>query len=89
TFTNTCGPALRAGALHVAGSVYLRVGSTGHPFTAEGTGEVGAIRLVSAHIGGQLDCSGATITNPSGPALHGERLQVALLTFLWVHVHDR
>lgn len=71
TITNSSGPALRAGSLHVAGSLFLSAG-----FTADGVGELGAVRLSGAHIGRQLDCSGATITNPSGPALHGERLQV-------------
>jgi hypothetical protein len=76
TFANPSGTALWAGALQVTGSVYLRVGSTGDPLTAEGVGEKGAVRLVGARIGGQLDCSGATITNPSGPALHCEHLKV-------------
>jgi hypothetical protein len=42
----------------------------------------GAIRLNGAHIGGQLDCSGAIVTNPSGPVLHGERLKVNDNVFL-------
>jgi hypothetical protein len=33
--------------------------------------------MIGARIGGELDCSGVTITNPSGAALHGEHLQVA------------
>jgi hypothetical protein len=70
---NSSGPALRAGgALRVAGRVFLREG-----FIAHGFGELGAVRLVGAHIGGDLSCFGATITNPSGPALHGEHLQIA------------
>ena len=73
TITNPSGPALRAGgALQVAGRVFLRAG-----FTAHGAGELGAVRLIGANIGGQLSCSGATITNPSGPALHGEHVQVS------------
>src|SRR5207245_1545267 len=70
TIRNTSGPALRAGSLHVAGSAFLRAG-----FTAPGAGERGAVRLGGAHIGGQLDCSGATIRNPSGPALIASDLQ--------------
>jgi hypothetical protein len=71
TMTNPSGPALRAAALQIAGSVFLHAG-----FTAYGAGEVGTVRLTGAHIGRVLDCSGATITNRSGPALYGERLQV-------------
>ncbi len=62
TIANRSGPALRAGSLHVAGSVFLSAG-----FTADGAGELGAVRLAGTHIGRQLDCSGATIANPSGP----------------------
>lgn len=68
---NASGPAMVAGALQVIGSVFLTAG-----FTAEGTTEQGAVRLVGAHIGGRLDCSSATLANPSGPALHGEHLHV-------------
>jgi hypothetical protein len=34
-----------------------------------GNGELGAVRLAEAQIGGRLDCSGAIIRNSSGPAL--------------------
>ena len=71
TISNPSGPALRAGSLHVAGSLFLRGG-----FTADGAGELGTVRLAGAHIGRQLDCSGATVTNPSGPAVHGQRVHV-------------
>jgi hypothetical protein len=77
TITNASGPALTAGAMHVAGSVLLNKG-----FTADGAGERGAVRLTGARIGIQLECSGATITNSSGPALHGERLHVGGDVFL-------
>jgi hypothetical protein len=63
--------------VHVDGDVLLRAG-----FTADGAGELGAARLAGAHIGGVLDCSGAAFINPSGPALRGERLQVAGGVFL-------
>lgn len=72
TIRNSSGPALRAGSgLQVAGRVFLREG-----FTAHGASELGTVRLTGAHIGGHLDCSGATIANSSGPALHGEHLRV-------------
>jgi hypothetical protein len=77
TITNVSGPALTAGAMHVAGSVLLNKG-----FTTDGAGERGAVRLTGARIGIQLECSGATITNSSGPALHGERLHVGGDVFL-------
>jgi hypothetical protein len=70
TITNPSGPALHAEDLRASSANF------GKRFTARGAGEDGAIRLVGAHITGQLDCSGATITNPSGPALHAENLQV-------------
>ena len=40
---------------------------------AQCTGEV---RLLGAHIGGQLDCSEASFTNPDGQALNADRLVV-------------
>jgi hypothetical protein len=70
TIINPSGPALHAAVLQVTGSVFLS-----GDFTADGAGELGAVRLSGAHIG-RLDCSSATITNPSGPALNGEHLQV-------------
>ena len=36
----------------------------------------GAVRLVGAHIGGHLDCTGASLRNDSGPALVADGLQV-------------
>ena len=77
TITNASGSALAAGAMHVAGSVLLNAG-----FTANGANERGAVRLTGARIGIQLECSGATITNPSGPAVQGERLHVGGDIFL-------
>jgi hypothetical protein len=71
TIINPSGPALDSERLKVNDNVILRGG-----FTANGAGPDGAVRLVGAGIGGRLDCSDATITNPSGPALNGEHLQV-------------
>ena len=45
-------------------------------FTATGAGEDGAVRLAGAHIGGSLDCDGASLRNDSGPALLADGLQV-------------
>jgi hypothetical protein len=69
--TNDSGPALTADGLQVEQSLFLRRG-----FTATGAGERGAVRLVGAHIGGQLSATGATLTNDSGPALIADRLLV-------------
>ena len=41
-----------------------------------GHAEHGAVRLLGAHIGGQLDCTGASLRNDSGPALVADGLQV-------------
>jgi len=67
---NDSGPALSATGLQVSQDVYLRGG-----FTATGSGESGAVRLIDASIG-SLDCSGAALRNESGPALFADRLQV-------------
>jgi hypothetical protein len=68
---NDSGPALVAYGLQVGRGVFLRRG-----FTAVGAGKRGAVRLVSAHIGGSLDCTGAELRNHSGPALVADVLQV-------------
>ena len=41
-----------------------------------GHADAGAVRLVGAHIGGQLDCTGASLCNDSGPALLAYGLKV-------------
>ena len=69
--SNDSGPALTADGLQVDQSVFLRDG-----FAATGSGGLGAVRLVGAHIGGQLDCTGAKLSNDSGPALTADGLQV-------------
>jgi hypothetical protein len=68
---NDSGPALVAYGLQVGQSVFLRSG-----FTAFGTGERGAVRLIGAHIGGHLDCTKADLRNDSGPALRADSLQI-------------
>jgi hypothetical protein len=76
-FENTAGPALDADGLQVDQSVFLRDG-----FTATSASERGAIRLLGAHLGGQLNCSGARLQNTTGPALNADHLQVAQDVFL-------
>ena len=77
TLRNDSGPALLADSLQVGQAMFLRGG-----FTATGSGEDGAVRLLGAHIGGQLDCTGATLRNDSGPALNADSLQVGQAMFL-------
>jgi hypothetical protein len=69
--SNESGPALVADSLQVGQGLYLNNG-----FTATGSGVFGAVRLVVAHIGGNVDCSGAHLRNESGPALNADSLQV-------------
>ncbi|MGH3832295.1 MAG: hypothetical protein ACRDRS_17935 [Pseudonocardiaceae bacterium] len=57
--------------LHVDGDVAL-----GEGFTATGHGDYGAVRLLGAHISGQLNVNGARLTNETGPALIGDGLHV-------------
>ena len=68
---NDSGPALHANSLQVDQAMFLIGG-----FTATGAGADGAVNLISAHIGGQLWCEGASLRNDSGPALHANSLQV-------------
>ena len=74
---NTTGPALEADGLQVDQSVFLRDG-----FTATSAGERGTIRLLGAHIGGQLNCGGARLENTTGPALNADHVQVDQDVFL-------
>jgi hypothetical protein len=68
---NDSGPALDAYNLQVDQDLSLSNG-----FKAVGAGETGAVRLVGAHIGGQLYCAGAKMRNDSGPALNAYNLRV-------------
>ena len=77
TLRNDSGPALDAEGLQVGRGMFLRDG-----FTAAGAGDLGAVRLLGAHIGGNLECDGATLRNDSGPALDAEGLQVGQAMFL-------
>jgi hypothetical protein len=77
TLTNKTGPALYADFLTIGSGMILSGG-----FAAEGSGEPGAIRFVGCHIGGQLNCTGATLTNKTGPAVVGDHLTVDQSVFL-------
>jgi len=75
TIRNDSGPALLADRLQVDQGVSLP------RLEAVGTGELGAVRLLGAHLG-LLDCTGATLRNDTGPALHAHGLQVDQDVFL-------
>ena len=60
------GKALNADRLKTAGGVFLSDG-----FRAEGE-----VRLLGADIGGNLECTGATFSNPKGEALSADGLKV-------------
>jgi hypothetical protein len=77
TIRNNAGPALGADGLRVDQGVFLR-----GRFEAVGTGETGTVDLLGAHIGGELDCTNATIRNDAGPALAAVNLQVSQSVFL-------
>src|ERR1035437_7417636 len=71
TLINNAGPALSADGLRVDGTLFLSKG-----FTATGNGDSGAVSLIGAHIGGQLNASKASLTNNTGPALNANTLHV-------------
>jgi len=74
---NDSGPALNAEQLRIDEGVFLR-----QRFEAAGAGNIGAVRLLGAHIGGQLDCSNAKLRNNSGPAFAADSLRVGHSVFL-------
>jgi hypothetical protein len=71
TMTASHLPALDGDGLRVDGDVLLADG-----FTVAGQGEEGAVRLLGARIGGQLNLNGARLTNEAGPAFIGDGLHV-------------
>ena len=73
---NDSGPALHADRLRVGWGMFLRGG-----FTATAAGDLGAVRLIGAHIG-QLDCTEVSLRNDSGSALDADSLQVRQNIFL-------
>ncbi|MGI5521101.1 hypothetical protein ACQEUX_09100 [Micromonospora sp. CA-259024] len=75
---NSIGPALDADGLTVDQSVFLNDG-----FTATSASARGTIRLLGAHIGGQLNCGGARLENTVGPALNADNLRADQDVLLW------
>jgi hypothetical protein len=74
---NDSGAALNAANLQVDQDVLLC-----DDFSVTGSGDGGAVNLIGAHIGGQLNCIGAKLHNGSGPALYADSLQVEQHMFL-------
>ena len=68
---NGSGAALKADGLRIDQGMFLHGG-----FTAIGAGADGAVNLAGARIGGQLDCTGASLGNDTGPALNANVVQV-------------
>jgi hypothetical protein len=66
---NARGSALSAHGIQTEAAVHL-----GGHFTAQG--ELGAVYLYGARIGGELDCTGARFRNTAGPALAADGMQV-------------
>ncbi|ADJ42400.1 hypothetical protein AMES_0578 [Amycolatopsis mediterranei S699] len=67
--TNTTGPALNADGLRADSELFMRAA------TITGAGELGALRLSGAHIGGAFELDQAAITNTTGPALNADGLR--------------
>jgi len=73
-FQNSSGPAISADGLRVQGSVYMRarrIGASSSPFQANNE-----VRMLGAHIRGDLDCSGGLFEANNGRALSADRLVV-------------
>ncbi|MEV4143871.1 hypothetical protein AB0J40_09405 [Amycolatopsis sp. NPDC049691] len=67
--TNGSGPVVHADGAVADGDLSL-AGAT-----VTGAGEEGALRLLGARVGGQLDLGDATLVNDSGPAVGADRLR--------------
>jgi hypothetical protein len=69
-------PALWLPGCHLPGLSAERLTTRGDLRLSDGLTVGGGVRLGRAHIGDQLDLSGATLTNPDGPALDADGLTV-------------
>ncbi|MFI5586390.1 hypothetical protein ACIA5G_15210 [Amycolatopsis sp. NPDC051758] len=67
--TNASGPAMHADGVVVDGDLRL-AGAT-----VTGAGEEGALRLLGARVGDEVDFTGAELTNNTGPAVEADRLR--------------
>jgi hypothetical protein len=69
-------PTVRLPACHLPGLSANQLATRGNLQLNDGFTATGDVRLPGAHIGGLLDLSGATLTNPDGLALNADRLTV-------------
>jgi hypothetical protein len=69
-------PALRLPGCHVPGLSARQLTTRGNLELNNGFTATGEVKLLGAHIGGQLDLNGATLTNPDGFAVNANRLTV-------------
>jgi hypothetical protein len=74
-------PAVRLPGCHLPGLNADQLTTRGNLQLSDGFTTRGEISLFGAHIGGQLDLSGATLTNPKGFALIGDTLTVERAMF--------
>lgn len=74
--TNTSGPALAAFNLSVNNDIHFGIGSKNKPFTASGHGQLGALRLVGAQIGGSIIFRGAKLENLSGNSIIADGVSI-------------
>jgi hypothetical protein len=76
TLEEASAPALRLPRCHVASLNADQLETRGSVELNDGFTATGEVRLVGAHIKGQLDCSGAILANPDGLALSADSLTV-------------
>ena len=69
-------PALRLPGCHLPGLRAEQLATRGNLELNEGFTATGEVRLHGAHVGGRLDLTGATLSNPDGLALDADRLTV-------------
>lgn len=75
TLTSAAGPALLADQATIAGDAF-RCDHSGPDFRATGTGDLGAVCLAGAHVGGQLCLRAAALASKNGPALEADAVTV-------------
>jgi hypothetical protein len=75
TLTSAAGPALLADQATIAGDAF-RCDHSGPDFRATGTGDLGAVCLAGAHVGGQLCLRAAALSSKNGPALGADAITV-------------
>src|SRR5690349_16534347 len=75
TLTSAAGPALLADLVTIVGDAF-RCDHSGPDFRATGTGDLGAVCLAGAHVGGQLCLRAAALTSKNGPALEADAITV-------------